>query len=81
MKKNKEETWLERDFGLNVGYDLKCSGHADRISGKANRMLGMPKRTFESSDPGLWKDLYVTLVRPLLKYTVQVWNPFLQGLN
>ena len=39
----------------------------------------MLKRTFESRDPGLWKDLYVSLVRPHLEYAVQVWNPHLQG--
>ena len=39
----------------------------------------MLKRTFESREPGLWKDLYVSLVRPHLEYAVQAWNPYLQG--
>ena len=47
--------------------------------GKANMILGMLKRTFESRDHGLWKDLYVSLVRPHLEYSVQAWNPYLQG--
>ena len=51
----------------------------DRMVGKANRTLGMNKRTFESKEPGLWKDLYVFLVRPHLEYAVQVWNLHLQG--
>ena len=33
---------------------------------KANRTLSMLKRTFESMEPKLWKDLYVSLVRPHL---------------
>ena len=70
---------IERDLDANVGHDLKWSGHVDRMIGKANRMLDMLKRTFESRDPGLWKDLYVSLVRPHLEYVVQVWNPHLQG--
>ena len=45
---NIEETRIERDLGVNVGYDLKWSGHVDRIVEKANRILGMLKRTFES---------------------------------
>ena len=45
--------------------------------GKANRMLGMLKKTFESRDPKLWKELYVSLVRPHLEYAVQAWNPHL----
>ena len=75
---NIEETRLERDLGVNVGYDLKWSGHVDRMVGNANRMLGMLKRTFESRDLGLWKDLYVSLVTPHLEYAVQVCNPHLQ---
>ena len=46
--------------------DLKWGGHLNRMVAKANRILGMLKRTFESSDPGLWKDMYVSLVRPHL---------------
>ena len=74
-----EETNLERDLGVIVGSDLKWREHVDRMVGKANRTLGMLKRTFESREPGLWKDLYVSLVRPLLEYAVQAWNPHLQG--
>ena len=74
-----EEKRLERDLGVNVGYDLKWSGNLDRMVGKANRMLGMVKRTFVRKDPGLWKYLYVSIVRPHLEYAVQVWNPHLQG--
>ena len=49
---------------VNVSDDLKWNGHVNRMVAKANRILGMLKRTFESRDPGLWKDLYVSLVRP-----------------
>ena len=38
-----------------VANDLKWSEHVDRMVGKANRMLGMLKKTFESRDPKLWK--------------------------
>ena len=37
------------------------------------------KRTFESRDPSLWKDLYAALIRPHLEYAVQTWNPHLIG--
>ena len=51
----------------------------NRMVEKVNRTLGMLKRTFKSREPGLWKDLYVSLVRPHLEYAVQAWNPHLQG--
>ena len=57
----------------------------DRMVGNANRILGMLKRTFESRDPELWKDLYVSIVRPHLGVysaylrSMQCWNPYLQG--
>ena len=44
---------------------------------KAKRILDMLKRTFETRIPNMWKDLYVSLVRPHLGYTVQAWNPYL----
>ena len=30
---NIEETRLERDLGVNVGYDLNCSEHVNRMAG------------------------------------------------
>ena len=42
-------------------------------------MLELLKRTFESRDPSLWKDLYIALIRLLLEYVVQTWNLHLIG--
>ena len=46
---------------------------------KANRILDMLNITFESMESRLWKDLYVSIVRPHLEYAVQAWNPYLLG--
>ena len=43
---NIEETNLERDLDVIVGSDLKWREHVDRMLGKANKTLGMLKRTF-----------------------------------
>ena len=64
---NIEKTRSERELGLIEGYDLKWSGHVDRMVRKSNRILDMLKRMFESKDPELWKDLYVSLIRPHLE--------------
>ena len=66
-------------MGVNVSNHLKWRDHVDRMVGKVNRTPGMLKRTFESRQSKLWKDLFVSLVRPHLEYDVQTWNPHLQG--
>ena len=38
-------------------------------------MLKMLKMTFCSRDPRMWRDLYVSLVKPHLEFT---WNPYLE---
>ena len=69
-----EKNKFEEDLDITIGDDLKCTGHINRKVEKANRILGMFKRTFVSRDLWLWKDLYVFLVRPHLEYSVQAWN-------
>ena len=61
-----------------VSEDLKWERHISTIVNKADRLLGLLKRTFINRDPGLWRDLYASLVRPHLEYSVQVWNPYLE---
>ena len=70
---------LERDLGVMESEDLKWERHISTIVNKANRLLGLLERTFIYRDPGLWRDLYVSLVRPHLEYSVQLWNPYLEG--
>ena len=71
-------TESERDLGVIVSKNLKWHEHIQNIASKANRILGMLKRTFESRELELWKKLYISLVRPHLEFAVQVWNPTLQ---
>ena len=62
-----------------IAEDMKWEYHINYVVNKTNRMLVLLKRTFESRDPLLWKDLCVALIRPHLKYAVQIWNPHLIG--
>ena len=74
-----EETKIERDLGVVISNDLKWREHVDRMAGNANRTISMLKRTFESRNFELWKELYVSLVRSHLEYDAQVRNPHLKG--
>ena len=44
---------------------------------QANKVLGLIRRTFGSHNPEGVSTAYKTLVRPILEYGCQVWNPYL----
>ena len=69
---------LERDLGVMVSEELKLEGYISTIVNKAKRLLGLLKRTFICRNSGLWRGLYVSLMRPHLEYSVQVRNPYLE---
>ena len=56
----------ERDSGVMIAVDVKWKNQVNHVVNKANRMLGLLKRTFESRYSSLWKDLYVALIKPHL---------------
>ena len=62
-----------------IAEDVKWKNQVNHVVNKANRMLGLLKRTFESRDYSLWKDLCLALIRPHLEYAVKTWNPHLIG--
>jgi len=49
---------------------------------RANQMLGLiEKKSFALFDCKLMKSLYLTFIRPYLKFAVSVWCPFLKGYD
>ena len=77
-KRDIENTNLGRNLGVVVANVLKWSEDVDRMLGKANRILDMLKRKFESRDLRTRKDFFVSLLWPHLEYEVQAWNPHLK---
>lgn len=73
-----EETRLEKDLGVWFSYNLKPHEHVARTVSKANQILGLIRRTFTYMDPQLMKQLFTSMVRPLLEYANVVWHPYLQ---
>ena len=60
--------------------DLSWKNHTNKITGKANRVLGMIRRNLY---PCHWETkikAYKTLVRPNLEYACTVWDPYQQTL-
>ena len=65
-----------KDLGLFTASDLSWNQHVDRITAKATRVLELVKRTCRDlNDVDTTRTLYCSLVRPLLEYSYETWNP------
>ena len=74
-----EDVKSEKDLGVIFEANLKWTKQISACVNKANSLLGMLLRTFESRDVNIWKHLYISMVRPHLEYSIQVWSPLLEG--
>ena len=70
----------EKDLGVIFDEHLHFNTHIKEIIHKANNVLGIIKRTFNSRDANLIRLLYTTLVRPILDYSSTIWNPHQMGV-
>ena len=69
----------EKDLGVHVYTKLSWNNHTDVIISKANKMLGMIKRTCTNEcDQKTLIILYKSLVRSQLEYALQVWSPYIK---
>ena len=85
--KDKRSTWYNilgnelrnvsnyKDLGVIMASDLKWSKHVEQIVHKANRVLGLLRRTVGGKNKDIFSNLYKTLVRPILEYACPVWSP------
>ena len=73
----------EKDLGLLVSSDLKWGPHILKTVAKANKMLGLLKRScFEITNTQNKRTfLYLTLVRSQLTYGYEVWCPSSRQLS
>ena len=67
----------ERDLGVIIQNDLKCSSHCIKFK-TADKVLGMIERTFSARDKSIILQLYKSLVRPHIEYSVQALGPHFQ---
>lgn len=63
-----KESEIEKDLGVHVDNKLSFHQHVDEVVKKANRILGVIKRTFITRDKVIIKKLFTTMVRPILEY-------------
>ena len=65
----------ERDLGVIITNDFKVEAQCSAACVKANRMLGLIKRTLVNRSPTILTTLYKSLVRPHLEYSTAAWSP------
>ena len=70
-----DSTECEKDLGVYVDTSLHFSQHCQKVASKANRILGLIRRSFSYLDGPMVKQLYIGLVRPHLEYGNVIWSP------
>ena len=73
-----EEVDIERDLGIITQSNLKWNEQCANAVKSANMTLGMIKRSFSYLDKDMVLQLYTSLVRPKLEYSIQAWRPYLK---
>ena len=68
----------ECDLGVTFDEKLNFDSHIQKSINKANKILGIIKRTFSYLDKDIFLRLYKAMVRPHLEYANVVWSPFLK---
>lgn len=68
----------EKDLGIIISDDLKSSRNCQAAYSRANRMLGMIRRTITLKSSRILVPLYKALVRPLVEYCTPAWSPHYQ---
>ena len=70
-----EKTTLKKDLGVHVDPSLTFSAHCEQQVNKANRLLGLIRRSYTYIDGDSLVKLFTALVRPHLEYANAVWYP------
>jgi hypothetical protein len=74
-----ETTNEEKDLGIYIDNSLKFDSHIDKTVKKANRNMGIIRRTFQYLNESTFIPLYKAQVRSTLEYGQSVWSPYLIG--
>ncbi len=67
----------EKDLGVTFEQNLKFERHITNCVNKAQRTVGLIRRSFDYMDSDMFLVLYKSLVRPILEYSTCVWSPYL----
>ena len=71
-----EEVSKEKDLGVMIDEQLKFHDQTSYVTSKANRTIGIIKKTFMNINTDTFLNLYKALIRPQLEYANVIWGPF-----
>ena len=67
---------VERDLGVQIDCQLHFSKHTETQVNKANRILGLIRRSYVHLDKVSMRFLFIALVRPHLEFANCAWGPY-----
>lgn len=70
------QTSAEKDLGVTIDDLMKYHRHTQFVASKANRTLGLIKKSFINISKETFTSLYKTVVRPQIEYGNVIWGPF-----
>ena len=68
---------VAKDLGVFIDNKLNFEKHINYCINKANRVMGIVRKTFDFLDQESFLYLFKGLVRPHLEYASSVWSPYL----
>lgn len=77
-EKHIEWSRCEKDLGVYVDNELVFDDHINITTAKADKVVGIIRRSFKTLDKHTFNLLYKALVRPILEYGHTVWFPVLR---
>ena len=69
-----QEKEAEKDLGVFVYNSLPFKHHVEQAKLKANRVMGLIRRSFDYLSEEMFVQLFKGLVRPILEYGHSIWN-------
>ena len=67
-------------LGVSISEDLRWNRHVADITKRASKLLGLLKRNLSPCDRKVKEAAYFGLVRPILEYASQAWDPHTANL-
>ena len=66
---------------VTISDDLRWNCHIADITGRADKLLGLLRRNLSTCDRRVKEAACLGLVRPLLEYASQAWDPYTDNLS